>query len=170
MAPSSQNNPLQITDLSYLGAENIKFRNTKFLTSDDDYYGIFEHESKIEVQRRIWRVRNGDLRKMMRRFPLDEPVRDQCALWVRGVAGRQFFPDANHRTAISLLRDVLYQNGIPQPSWSSTHSALAREQSKKIILNKIHKNESIRLDTLYERDNLFQLWCQFFERELALPP
>ena len=170
MTPSSQNNTPQIADLSYLGAENIKFRNTKFLTNDNDYYGILDHESWIETRRRIWRVRNGDLRKMMRRFPVDEPVHDQCALWVRGVAGRQFFPDANHRTAISLLRDVLLANGMPQPPWSSTHSALAREHSKKIILRKIQRNESIRLDTLYERDDLFRLWRQFFDRELALSP
>ena len=111
------------------------------------------------------RVRNGDLRNLMRRFPLCEPVHDQCALWVRGVAGRQFFPDANHRTAISLLRDILWTNGMPQPSWDPPHLRIARHESKKLILD----TERIRLDLLYERDELFRLWRQFFDCELVLP-
>lgn len=161
--------PPQINDLSSLIAENVKFRNTKFLNDDNAEYGIFDYESHVETRARIWRIRNGDLRKMMRRFPTDEPVHDQCALWVRGVAGRQFFPDANHRTAIALLRKLLKENGMAQPQWSPWAIQATRRESKRQILQKIEDNEAIRLDTLYERDTLYQVWRDFFERELSLP-
>lgn len=154
----------RINDLSSISAENFKFRNTKFLDGEH-YYGIFEHESHIETRAKIWRIRNSDLRKVMRRFPRNEPIHDQCGLWVRGVAGRQFFPDANHRTAIALLRKLLLENGIPQPAWSVHAIRATRRKSKELIVT----NEPIRLDTLYERDELFHLWRQFFRRELVLP-
>lgn len=158
----------RIDDLSSLIAENFKFRNTKFLNGEQ-YYGIHEHETRIETRKRIWRVRNGDLRKVMRRFPQDEPIHDQCGLWVRGVAGRQFFPDANHRTAIALLRKLLKENGMPQPAWSVHAIQATRRKSKELINNLSSENDPICIDSLYERDELFRLWQEFFERELALP-
>lgn len=163
MEPSESES--RITDLSAIGAENFKFRNTKFLTSEHHYYGVLEHESHIETRKRIWRVRNGDLRRLKERFPREEPIHDQCALWVRGVAGRQFFPDGNHRTAIALLRKLLTENGVPQPEWSPQAIEACRQQSKVLLL----RDDPIRLDTLYERDELFDLWRQFFARELVLP-
>jgi len=151
----------RITDLSTLSPEDIKQRNTAFLIGDAQY-DVLPYQTRDELRERIWRVRNGDLRRVLEDFPRDEPLVEQCALWVHALAGRHFFPDANHRTAIALLRRLLRVNGIGAGAWPADRTAEAREASHRIRAS----IEPVRLDTLYRRDDLYRVWRQYFERVL----
>lgn len=44
---------------------------------------------------------------MIEKFPTDRPLPEQCALWMHAVIGKHFFDDANHPTAVALLRKLL---------------------------------------------------------------
>lgn len=147
----------RITDLSAIEAENFKFRNTQFLMSDLAYELLGE-ESRAELRHKIWVVRNQDLRRLLRRFPTDEPLVDQCALWMHAVVGKHFFPDANHRTAIALLRKLLRENDIDPGTWPIKRTQKARDESHKVR----RELPPIRMDTLYERDELFDVWYDYF--------
>lgn len=118
------------------------------------------------LRRRIWNVRNGDLRQVLRGFPTDEPVREQCALWMHAVVGKHFFPDANHRTAVAMLRTLLSSNGIWYKRWSVDRLQEARQQSHTVREN----IEPVRLDTLWRRDRLYDVWFDFFKTELWIDP
>lgn len=146
----------RIDDLSEIQTENVELRNTKFLFSDDLHYDIAEHESRRRPRHDIWVVRNGDLRRVLRQFPRDSPLRVQCALWMHALAGKHFFPDANYRTAIALLRDLLWANGVKPGKWSPERTA--RDESHEVRA----EIEPVRLDTLYRRDGLFLVWWRYF--------
>jgi len=102
----------RITDLSSIEPENFKFRNTQFLRADGHHYDNPHDESFLEQRKEIWRVRNGDLERVLEEFPTDRPLPEQCALWIHALVGKHFFPDANHRTAIVTLRKLLRDNGM----------------------------------------------------------
>lgn len=155
----------RIDDLSEIDAENFKFRNTKFLISDDLHYDVAEHESRQQLRHDIWAVRNGDLRRVLRQFPRDSPLRVQCALWMHALAGKHFFPDANHRTAIALLRDLLWANGVRPGKWSPERTRRARDESHEVRA----RIDPVRLDTLYRRDSLFLVWWRYFVDVLREP-
>ena len=108
-------------------------------------------------------MRNGDLRRVLGDFPTDEPLVDQCANWMHAVAGRHFFPDANHRTAIVLLRRLLRQNGIDPGEWSIERTKRAQAGSHRVRT----ESPPVRLDTLYARDALFEVWRGYLEDVLA---
>jgi len=148
----------RITDLSWLSAENFKFRNTEFLMNDDLHYDISDYESRAELRRQIWNVRNGDLRKVIRRFPTDKPLRVQCALWMQALVGKHFFPDANHRTAIALLRQLLMRNDMIPNDWSIERTRAARDESHAVR----KQIPPIRLDTLYKPTRLYLVWWRYF--------
>lgn len=148
----------RITDVSALEPENFKFRNAAFLEGDT-HYDVLPHQTRRELQDRIWNVRNGDLRRVLDDFPTDEPLVDQCALWMHAVVGKHFFPDANHRTAVALLRRLLRENGIEPGDWSIERTEQARDESHAVR----RELPPTRLDTLYERDALFEVWRQYFE-------
>lgn len=155
----------RITDLSSIQAENFKFRNTSFLYDKDLPYDMLKYQSRERLRHRIWNVRNGDLRKLMRRFPINHSLCEQCAGWMHAVAGRHFFPDANHRTALALLRKLLKDNGIVPGQWPPQ---VLRETV--IRSHKVRKEiEDIRLDTLYRRDRMFLVWILFFKTVLRSP-
>jgi len=156
MVGSSENK--KITDLSGLSAENIKYRNTQFLMDRDLPYDIAAHESRLELRRQIWNVRNGDLRRLFYDFPLSEPLVEQCALWAHAVVGKHFFPDANHRTAIATLRRLLRKNDLPPADWPPDRVRAVRDESHQVR----KEIEPVRLDTLYQRDPLYDVWRQFF--------
>jgi len=122
-------------------------------------------QSLRRLRRRIWNVRNGDLRKLMRRFPKNHTLYEQCAGWVHAVAGRHFFPDANHRTAIVTLRKLLKDNGIEPGYWPPEISERAVIRSHKVR----KEIENIRLNTLYVRDRLFLVWLLYFKTVLKSP-
>lgn len=152
----------RITDLSVLGLEEFKAVNQTFLDGDSRYESL-PHQTDGELRRRIWNVRNGNLRRVLEDFPTDDPLVDQCANLMHAVAGRHFFPDANHRTAIVLLRRLLRQNGIDPGDWSIERTERVRRESqggRKDI-------RPVRLDTLYVRDALFDVWRDYFEDVFA---
>lgn len=151
----------RITDLSSIEPENFKLRNTQFLVGEA-HYDQQPHETQAELREEIWRVRNGDLQRVLDEFPTDECLIDQCALWVHAVAGKHFFPDANHRTAIALLRRLLRQNGIETGSWPSDLTRHVRDESHRVRA----AIEPVHLDTLYRKDALFALWRAYFETVL----
>lgn len=157
------NDHTRITDLSSLGPENFKFRNTEFLMGDS-HYDILSHQTRDELRRRIWNVRNGDLQRVLDEFPIDESLVEQCALWMHAVVGKHFFPDANHRTAIVLLRQLLRDNGIDPGEWPIERTKEARRESHEVR----RVIPPIRLDTLYERDELYEVWKRYFEEVLAV--
>lgn len=146
----------RITDLSAIQPENFKIRNTGFLDHPEEPY---ELRGNYEATRRnIWSTRNHNLRRLMREFPIDEPLVDQCAHWMHAVAGRHFFEDANHRTAIAMLRRLLRENGIPPGEWDTERTIQIHDDSHDIRA----EIESVRMDTLYEKDELFEAWREYF--------
>ena len=148
----------RITDLSSIEPENFKYRNTKFLKDDDLHYDNPRGLSFTEQREAIWRVRNGDLNQVLETFPTDRPLVEQCALWMHAVVGKHFFEDANHRTAIAMLRRLLVDNGIEVDSWPTDRVMEARDESHKVR----QEIPPIQLDTLYEEDELYDVWLRFF--------
>lgn len=154
----------QITDVSTLDAEDFKHRNTTFLQDSDQPYETGRGETPEALREEIWRVRNGDLRTVLREFPIDEPLREQCALWMHAVVGKHFFPDANHRTAIALLRRLLAEHDIEYEPWDIDRLRRARVDSHTVR----RETDTVELDTLYRRDPLYELWLEFFIDELVV--
>lgn len=151
----------RITDLSRIEPENFKARNEYFLNTAE-----YEVEDNIgnrqEIRDSIWRVRNGDLDRTLEEFPTDEPVLDQCAGWMHAVVGKHFFPDANHRTAMSLLRKLLRDNGMEMATGSPK-----RARDVSIRSHEVRKElDPITLDNLYEKDKLFLVWRVYFEGKI----
>ena len=147
-----------ITDLSSLDPENFKFRNEKFLPDLSLHYDNPHDKSITEQRDAIWRVRNGDLARVLEEFPTDRSLPEQCALWMHAVVGKHFFEDANHRTAIALLRKLLDDNGIDIDPWPTERVMQARDDSHAVR----REIPPVRLDTLYEKDELYRVWYEFF--------
>ncbi|RAW44714.1 hypothetical protein DQW50_12745 [Halorubrum sp. 48-1-W] len=158
MCSSTDPTEPRITDLSSIEPENVKFRNTEFLKSDRHRYDNPRDVSFLEQRREIWRVRNGDIRRILDEFPTDRPLAEQCALWMHAVVGKHFFEDANHRTAIALLRKLLRDNGIDPGAWPTERIERVRDESHDVR----GEIPPIRLDTLYEKDELYEVWYRFF--------
>jgi prophage maintenance system killer protein len=76
---------------------------------------------------------------------------------MHALAGKHFFPDANHRTAIALLRDLLWANGVKPGKGSPERTRTARDESHEVRA----EIEPVRLDTLYRRDGLFLVWWRY---------
>lgn len=148
----------RLIDFSALSAEDFKFRNTKFLMSDGRY-DLREHERRADVREAIWRVRNNDIHRALRRFPRDVPLIDQCAFWMRAFTGYHFFPDANHRTAIALLRNRLLDRGFRIGNWPTQRTQDAIWESK---YHRLNRGCFYQLDSLYERDKHFYSWWFYF--------
>lgn len=157
---------LRITDLSGIEPENFKFRNTQFLNDGNHPYAPKATDSDPKIRRQNWNTRNGDLRRVLEDFPTDEPLIDQCALWMHAVVGKHFFRDANHRTAVALLRELLRDNGIDPGTWSIERLEEVRDESHEVR----REIEEVRLDTLYQRDELYEVWLSFFKDEFDPKP
>lgn len=154
----------RIIDVSMLDAEDFKLRNTRFLQNPNQPYETGRGETQEALREEIWRVRNGDIRTVLRDFPIDEPLRAQCAHWMHAVVGKHFFPDANHRTATALLRRLLGENNIEYESWDIDRLRRARIDSHRVR----RSIDPVELDTLYRRDALYELWLTFFTDELVV--
>lgn len=147
----------RITDLSSISAENFKIRNTKFLRGAHEYETHHRHHPD-EIRHRIWVVRNSDIRRVIREFPRELPLNEQCAHWMHAVVGKHFFPDANHRTAMALLRRLLRQNGIFPGEW---HPEKTRDVT--IRSHEVRKELGpITFNILYKEDRLFLVWLLYF--------
>lgn len=151
----------RITDLSAIDAEDFKRQNRKFLKGDAEYEQT-EHDTYERLDHQISVTRNQDLRRVLCDFPLDVPLYEQCAGWMHAVAGKHFFPDANHRTALALLRTLLHENDIPPGRWPADVSRLAVLRSH-VVRREV---ETVRLDTLYRHDRLFLVWILYFKTVL----
>lgn len=77
---------------------------------------------------------------------------------MHAVVGKHFFEDANHRTAIAMLRRLLQKNGIEVDRWPTDRVTAARDESHKVR----REIPPIQLDTLYEKDELYDVWLRFF--------
>jgi len=154
--------PPRITDLSSIEPENFKFRNTEFLRTDSHHYDNPHSKSFTEQRKEIWRVRNGDLERVLNEFPTDRPLPEQCALWVHALVGKHFFPDANHRTAIVTLRELLRDNGIEPGEWPTERVKEVRDESHDVR----REIPPVHLDELYEEDELYGVWLRFFREVL----
>jgi len=117
-----------------------------------------------ELRHEIWVTRNGDIRTVIQDFPYDEPLPKQCALWMQGFVGRHFFPDANHRTAVALLREILTKNYIEIGNWPGERIRDARDRSH----DKRWEMDRITLDDIYTKDELYEIWFEFFDAVLEV--
>ena len=158
MSDSADPDGPRITDLSSIEPENFKFRNTEFLKSDAHPYDNPRDRTFSEQRADVWRVRNGDIERVLEEFPTDRPLPEQCALWMHAVVGKHFFEDANHRTAIAVLRKLLRDNGIDVGEWPTDRVKRARDESHEVR----SEIPSVHLDTLYEKDELYRVWLRFF--------
>lgn len=100
----------RISDLSAVEPENFKTRNTALLMGTS-HYDTLPGQDAHRTREKIWSVRNSDLRR---------------ALWMRAVVGKYFFLDANHRTAMALLRQLLRTNGVKPGSWPVERTKMVR--------------------------------------------
>ena len=148
----------RITDLSSIEPENFKVRNTEFLKDKKHHYDNPRNKTYTEQRAEIWRVINDDLDRVLEDLPIDRQLHEQCALWVHAVVGKHFFEDANHRTAIALLRKLLRDNRIDPGNWPTDRVMQARDESHDVR----REIPAVRLDTLYEKDALYCVWLQFF--------
>lgn len=156
-----------ITDLSMLPAEDIKWRNRNFFQNSDHIYTTGAQPEQVTL-RQIENVRNGDLRQVLLGFPREKPLYAQCAHWMHAFAGKQFFPDANHRTAMLTLSYVLDENNVRTPIWPGPDIQETVLQSKKHIRDQV----IVELDTLWEQDALYSTWYNHFEQmfQMQNPP
>lgn len=148
----------RITDFSELDPEDIKWRNKKYLISDDHRYDYGEFRPYLRTKRDISSVRNHRLSRVMKEFPTKEPLTQQCAHWVRAIVGLHFFPDANHRTAMSTLNILLALNGIDRFKWDDD------KYGPNIFKSKITRKYiiDVRYDNLWSKDELYFLWHRYF--------
>lgn len=155
--PRWQEEARRITDFSGIDAETIKQFNFERYQDPEDKYGLVQ-ESREKTVQRIWNVADCDLNRVMREFPRNEPVVQQCAHWVRAMTGKHFFPDANHRTAMGSLRAILELNQITPPRWPG------RELDRMILKAKFIRNfvVDVRFDNLWQKDELYHLWHRHF--------
>ena len=71
MSDSADPDGPRITDLSSIEPETFKFRNTEFLKSDAHPYDNPRDRAFSEQRADIWRVRNGDIERVLEEFPTD---------------------------------------------------------------------------------------------------
>lgn len=155
----------RMTDISGMRPRDVRRANLEFLKRDDSDYDIPPGQTKLGTRKVIRRVSDGDLARLFDDFPENNPLEEQCALWVHAVAGKHYFPDANHRTAVATLRELLSQNGLKEyVVWPGDSLIEATRQSKEV-----RQEVSISLDTLYRRDVLFEHWLRYFETTVSIP-
>jgi len=106
--------------------------------------------------------------ELVDRFPTDEPLTVKAALWVRAVAGLHLFRDANHRTGLRSLRDILSANGIemygdPLGDKMQKKNERVIELSKRVRQReRTTEGKEYRGQEMYEKDELFGIWLSYF--------
>jgi prophage maintenance system killer protein len=161
----SEDRVYRITDVSGISPGDIRTVNLEFLNRDESPYDIPPGRTTLGVRKDVRRVEDGDLQRLFDEFPFEQPLQDQCALWFHAVAGNHFFPDANHRTAVSTLRELLSQNDLEESvEWPTEQLVETIKESKRI-----RQTVTIDLGSLYERTRLYDHWHQFFRQVLSLP-
>lgn len=97
---------------------------------------------------------------IIEKFPEEEPLTVQSALWVRAFAGLHFFYDANHRTGIATLRAMMEENEIVEcfePFGDFKPRTVAALDASK------EERRWITRDEIYEKDALYEVWKEYFE-------
>ena len=130
--------------------------NTNLTFLSDSEYDVVE--TKLKTRKRIKRESEDDLQRAIDEFPYDEPLHDQCAYWMHAFAGKHFFPDANHRTALATLRATLRENGIEVDNIPRKKTVETIKESKRI-----RRNLDIDMGSLYNEDEMYELWKDYFE-------
>lgn len=158
--PLLNTNRKRITSLSVLDPADIIYQNIRFLEDVPNYGKI--RGNVQETRDTINNVSEGDLHRVIKEFPLNEPLDQQCAHWVRAFAGLHFFPDANHRTAMATLSAILEANGFPCPKWSE------RGIRRAVVLSKLIRllHADIRFDNLWVKDEHYYHWLRYFQNHL----
>jgi|GEM_PF-781913 len=149
----------RITDISHLDSHGIKQANENLLEAENQEYGLIER-NKSKTRQRIWNSKGTRMYRILREFPLDEPLISQCAHWMRSFAGIHFFPDANHRTGMLLLQTILKQNEIDATDLPGKYRNRAVLRSK--LLRILHL-DSITVRDLWKRDEYYRHWCSYFK-------
>lgn len=148
----------KIRDFDELDPAVFKALNEEeFFEDPADDYGYVEGDREL-TRRRIRNVKDFRLNRVIREFPRDEPVPQQCAHWMRAIVGLHFFPDANHRTAMGTLSFLLDINRIPYTEWPGEGIERAVLKSKLIRIVLV----DVRFDNLWEKDELYVHWHRYF--------
>lgn len=152
----------RITDFNGLDPEVIKRVNQEeFFEDPHNDYGLVNN-SPTKTKRRIQNIKKSRLNRVMREFPTNIPVAEQCAHWLRAIVGIHFFPDANHRTAMATLSFLLDVNNIQYPELPGDGVERAVLKSKLIRTLLV----DVRFDNLWEKDELFVHWNRYFQNHL----
>lgn len=146
-----------ISTMGDLEPEDVKWQNERYLSHPDHRYDL-DRSTEARARQEISVTRNGDLSRVMEEFPFSEPLPDQCAHWVRAIVGLHFFPDANHRTAMTTLNTILALNGMDRVSWRDKRYRTAIFKSKLVRRFVV----DVRFDTLWYEDELFKSWQRYF--------
>lgn len=151
-----------IQDFSTIDGATIKRINYDITEDSEQTYG-WVRESPELTRSRIHCVPDTDIHRIIREFPTHDPLPAQCAHWVRAFAGIHFFPDANHRTATNTLEYLVEQNGGPATE------LVQRDIGRVVLLSKYARtlHTDIRFNTLWVRDELFDIWYRYFTRVLT---
>lgn len=88
-------------------------------------------------------------------------MESQCAHWMHAFAGKHFFPDANHRTALATVRATLRQNDVEVGRWPQERTERAVEESKRV-----RRSLDIDMSNLYSKDGMYHVWLDYFEEVL----
>jgi len=148
----------RITDFDELEPDIFKEINkNQFLEEPSNDYGLVNNDKELTRQR-IRNVKNSRINRVMREFPLNEPVPKQCAHWVRAIVGIHFFPDANHRTAMATLSFLLDINGIAYPQIPG--DGIERAVLKSKLIRALFVD--VQFDNLWEEDEMFIHWSRYF--------
>lgn len=169
--PLDENSLISINIALYV-AENQVY--PEFEDVDVDLEDATDEEladAVVDGRYSIWEVReiSGEL---VDRFPTDESLTVQAALWERAVAGLHLFRDANHRTGLRSLREILSANGIEM--YGDPIGDELREKNEKVIelskkvrqRQKTTEGRDYRGQEMYEKDELFGIWLSYFNSVL----
>jgi prophage maintenance system killer protein len=148
----------RITDLSFLNSYRIKKINMRFFEDENQEYGLVLN-STSETKSRILNQSGNRIYRIIREFPSDIPLVSQCAHWMRAFAGLHWFPDANHRTGMTLLEIILDQNGLDSDPLPGSYRNRVVLRSKIIRLVHI---DSTTLRDLWKRDIYYEHWYEYF--------
>lgn len=150
-----------MNDFSNLDGETIKELNYQNMEDKSEEYG-WVRDSPDLTRQRIQNVPDTDLHRAIREFPTHDPLPQQCAHWLRALAGMHWFPDANHRTAFNSL-------SVPFLAAADRPLPPAPDIKRVVLESKLsrHLLSDVRFNTLWERDELYQVWHRYFRRILC---
>lgn len=153
----------RLTDFSILDPDTIKQINyEEFKNASTDEHGWVDNSPDM-TRRRIWNVKRCQLNRIIREFPTNEPLPQQCAHWMRAFAGLHFFPDGNHRTGMNTLQILVEECDFPGSL------PIAGNVERFVLQSKLlrHLTADIRFNTLWKRDEHYRLWHQYFRSLLC---